>query len=755
MRCIGTVMMDDVQQGHVVQEVLGNRTLRRDHLLLWSWIGIAAVVMFTAAVPIDAQAQVWLAASLLVTMLVVRRLARREEERPRLKQWLRVLLLFLGAYLTARYFFWRALNTLTYYDAASYCAAIALYAAEVYGIAIYLLGMFVNAQPLWREPVPLPADSGRWPSVDVLIPTYDEDPHLLRVTLLAVTRIRYPHDKLHIYLLDDGGTDEKCTQANRQRADAARARRSELQALCAQLSVQYLARACNEHAKAGNINFGLEHSTSDLLLLLDADHVPTVDILEHTVGGFIDDPQLFLVQTPHFFINPDPIEKNLSTYQRSPSENEMFYSQVQRGLDFWNASFFCGSAAVLRRAHLIEVGGFSVSSVTEDADTSLTLHDRGYRSAYIHRPLMSGLQPETFASFIGQRVRWAQGMAQILLLRNPLRSRGLRWVQRLAYLNSALFWFFGYARVVFLLAPAAYLLFGLKIYDANLLEVIAFALPHVIGGFIVTDYLFGRVRWAFVSELYEYMQSIFSMRAISKVLRSPHSPTFLVTPKGETLAAEQVSALAWPFYLLFAVTMASLVMGVWRYLYFPEQRDIVIITMSWECFNFAIMLGAIGALLERRQRRTTPRVPVSLPAVLHAGDLSLPCEVLDISVGGARLQLCGRTSVPQASVLLLEVKNPPPRPASRFHVTASETSASQFGVRLQPQDLAEQAEWVVLVHGDSERWRNMLKARDRRVGVTKAAYFLLKAGAMHSVRHLFFLVQRPCNGASRTSRPMP
>src|SRR3569623_870565 len=311
--------------------------------------------------------------------------------------------------------------------------------------------------------------------------------------------------------------------------------------------------------------------------------------------------------------------------------------------------------------------GCSVSSGTEDADTSLILHGRGYRSAYIHRPLMSGLQPETFASFIGQRMRWAQGMAQILLLRNPLRSRGLHWMQRLAYLNSALFWFFGYARVVFLLAPAAYLLFGLKIYDANLLEVIAFALPHVIGGCIVTDHLFGRVRWAFVSELYEYMQSIFSIRAINKVLWRPHSPKFLVTPKGETLAAEQVSALAWPYYLLYAVTTISLIAGVWRYFNFPDQRDNVILTISWECFNFAIMLGAIGALLERRQRRATPRVPVSLPAVLRADDTVLACDVLDLSIGGARLRLRDHTQIPSSSSLWLELENPALRRTSRFH----------------------------------------------------------------------------------------
>lgn len=718
-------------------------SLLGERLVLWIWGVVAVGVLATAAVPVDTDAQLVFAAGVLLLIVLLRRLAGGDQADRRLTQWLRVILLLLAAYLTARYFFWRTFTTLTYYDPASYVAALALYAAEVYGITIYLLGMFVNVQPLRREPVPLPPDTALWPSVDVLIPTYDEDPALLQVTLLAATQIRYPREKLQIYLLDDGGTEEKCRQPDAARAAAARARRARLQELSIALGVRYLARPRNEYAKAGNINHGLRHSTGELLLILDADHVPTVDILEQTVGGFMQDPQLFLVQTPHFFINPDPIEKNLGTYQRSPSEHEMFYTQVQRGLDFWNASFFCGSAAVLRRAPLEAIGGFSVTSVTEDADTSLSLHGEGLRSAYLHRPLMSGLQPETFASFIGQRVRWAQGMAQILLLHNPLRRPGLDWAQRLGYLNSALFWFFGYARIVFLLAPAAYLLFGLKIYDATLLEVVAFALPHIIAGLLVTDHLFGRVRWAFVSELYEYMQALFSLRAINKVVRAPRSPHFLVTPKGETLEAEQVSALARPFYVLFAITVASLAMGIWRFFNLPAERDVVIITMAWECFNLAIILGALGALLERRQRRAQPRVPLAAPAVLHVGGVAVPCTVDDVSIGGARITFAAGVPGSLSPPLELEVQNAALRRRSRFPVTALSAGGERsIGVRPRALELAAQAEWVALVHGDSERWRDMLKARDRRVGVARGAVFLLRSGVRHSAQHFVHLLQR-------------
>src|SRR5688500_11873953 len=471
----------------------------KDLLLPIAWGGIMACVIFTAAISTDIYGQRWLAGLVLLSLLVMRRLPLRDIGR--------IVFLALGVYLTARYFFWRTFSTLTYYDFFSYAGAILLYLAEVFGITLYLLSIFVNIQPLRRAFTPWPADPGKLPTVDIMVPSYNEPTDMLEVTLLASLQVRYPKEKLRVYLLDDGGTEQKRSDPDAGRAAAAVLRHQTLRALCERIGVHYLTREKNDHAKAGNVNAALKVTHGELILMLDADHVPTVDILEKTVGSFERDDKLFLVQTPHFFINPDPIEKqNIKIFGRMPSENEMFYSVIQHGLDFWNASFFCGSAAVLRRKHLEEVGGISCSTITEDAETALALHAKGYNSAYIDHPMISGLQPETYTDFVAQRLRWAQGMVQIFVLKNPLLNRGLRVWQRLGYLGSSFFWFFGYARVVFLLAPAAYLVFGLRVYDANLREFVGYAIPHLIASMIISDYLFGRVRWAFVSELYEIMQ---------------------------------------------------------------------------------------------------------------------------------------------------------------------------------------------------------------------------------------------------------
>ncbi|MGS8617110.1 glycosyltransferase family 2 protein, partial [Salmonella enterica subsp. enterica serovar Infantis] len=76
-------------------------------------------------------------------------------------------------------------------------------------------------------------------------------------------------------------------------------------------------------------------------------------------------------------------ERNLGRFRKTPNEGTLFYGLVQDGHDMWDATFFCGSCAVIRRKPRDEIGGIAVETVTEDAHTSLRLHRRGYTSAYM------------------------------------------------------------------------------------------------------------------------------------------------------------------------------------------------------------------------------------------------------------------------------------------------------------------------------------------------------------------------------------
>jgi len=464
---------------------------------LWAFVALCQIILIT--LPVGAQAQ-FIAAIGIVLLMVLIKASNAQGV------W-RLVFLALGSVIVLRYVYWRTTETLPpIQQPEDFIPGILLYLAEMYNVLMLALSLFIVALPL--PPRPKAPTVEHWPTVDVFIPTYNEDSKLLANTVAAAKAMDYPQDRMEVWLLDDGGTLEKRNSTDIVTAKAAQARQRELQELSAALGARYLTRERNQSAKAGNLNNGLAHSHGELVAVFDADHAPARDFLKETVGHFAKDPKLFLVQTPHFFINADPLERNLRTFDVMPSENEMFYGIIQRGLDRWNASFFCGSAALLRRKALEETDGFSGLSITEDCETALTLHAKGWNSVYVDKPLIAGLQPVTFASFIGQRSRWAQGMMQILRFHFPPFKRGLSLPQRLSYMSSTLFWLFPFSRTIFLFAPLCYLLFDLDIFVASGGDFLAFTSAYVIVNLMIQNYLYGKFRWPWISEMYEYVQTV-------------------------------------------------------------------------------------------------------------------------------------------------------------------------------------------------------------------------------------------------------
>jgi cellulose synthase (UDP-forming) len=592
---------------------------------IWVFWGLAFVALVTE--PISVRAELVVGVTAIAAMGTIRAL--------KLEGVWRHAFLAIGAALVLRYLFWRTVNTLPpVSDPVNFIPGILLYIAEIYSSLMLAISLFVVADPLERQPAPdLAYDD--LPTIDVYIPTYNEDPELLAMTVIGALDLDYPKEKFKVWILDDGGTDQKCNQSDLAKAQQARERRAELQALAAELGAQYLTRARNEHAKAGNMNNAFRVSDGELIVVFDADHVPVKEFLRKTVGHFRRDPRLFLCQTPHFFTNPDPIERNLDTFKAMPSENEMFYGIIQKGLDKWNGAFFCGSAALVRRTALAEVGGFSGITITEDCETALDLHSRGWNSCYVDIPMISGLQPETFASFIGQRSRWARGMFQIFLLKNPVLKSGLTVAQKICYLSNMTFWFFPIFRLPFLISPLLFIYFSMQIYVANIQEFFAYTVLYMIGNLMMQNYLYGSVRWSLVSEIYEFVQTIYLSGGLISVILNPRKPTFNVTDKGQSLDKDHLSELSRPFFILFSIYAVSMLVCAWRWFTEPEANELLVVVAGWNFFNLVLSGAGLGVISERR----TSRTPVSRPARLAIGPAILPARVVDVTYGGCGVEI--------------------------------------------------------------------------------------------------------------------
>lgn len=443
--------------------------------------------------PFGYLAQLMFICLLLVIALLVRHMPGRFPT---------LMLIVLSTIISCRYLWWRYTSTLNWNDTTDLVFGVILLAAETYSWFVLILGYIQTSWPLQRKPANLPANTRHWPTVDLLIPTYNEDLSVVRTTVMAALGLDWPRECLRIYILDDG-------------------RRDAFRAFADEVGVGYIVRPDSKHAKAGNLNHALGVTDSELIAIFDCDHVPVRSFLQLTVGWFLKDAKLALVQTPHHFFSPDPFERNLGSFRRRPNEGELFYGLIQDGNDMWNAAFFCGSCAVLRRTALESIGGFAVETVTEDAHTALRLHRQGWTSAYLSIPQAAGLATESLSAHIGQRIRWARGMVQIFRTDNPLFGRGLSLFQRVCYANAMLHFLAGLPRLVFLTAPLAFLLLHAYIIYAPALMILLYVLPHMIHASLTNSRMQGRYRQTFWGEVYETVLAWYIARPTTVALFAP------------------------------------------------------------------------------------------------------------------------------------------------------------------------------------------------------------------------------------------
>lgn len=593
---------------------------------------VATIVYVLVTTPMDWQKQTVFSGTVLCLALVLRRYQGR---------LISLLLIFLSLITSSRYFYWRINNTLDLDTAVELTLGLGLFAAELYAFLILLLGYIQTAWPLRRRQAQLPADSNDWPSVDVFIPTYNESLDVVKPTVLAALGLDWPENKLNIFLLDDG-------------------RRPQHREFAAAVGVHYLTRPDNKNAKAGNLNHALTKSTGDFIAIFDCDHIPVRSFLTETMGWFLADPKCALVQTPHHFFSPDPIERNLHTFHRVPNEGKLFYGLVMDGNDLWNASFFCGSCAVLRRAPLLEVGGIAVETVTEDAHTALKLHRRGYNSAYINKILAAGLATESLSGHVGQRIRWARGMAQIFATDNPLFGKGLSWVQRLCYSNSMLHFFHGLPRIVFLTSPLAFLFFGLHIFNAEAIMVAAYVMPHLLQAVLANSQLQSKVRHAYWAEVYESLLAWYVAIPTTLALIAPKIGSFNVTSKGGKVTTSYFDwRISRPMILLALLCLGGLVMGTLRLLVWQNDKTgTVVITLLWAIYNLLILGAAIGVAHETRQVRHTHRVDWELPVKLRSDGFGpVNARTENVSLGGVRLHLEAPVALEVGAVVTIGLPN--------------------------------------------------------------------------------------------------
>ncbi|MBA4500834.1 UDP-forming cellulose synthase catalytic subunit [Marinobacterium marinum] len=663
------------------------RRISRGSTGIYAVLAVCALLLAALSVtqPFGPLAQLAFVILLWAMAMVVRKLPGRFPT---------LLLIVLSVLVSCRYLWWRYTSTLNWNDSLDLVLGMTLLIAETYSWLILILGYVQTCWPLRRQPTPLPEDTSLWPTVDLMIPTYNEPLSVVRTTVYAALGVDWPADKLNIYVLDDG-------------------RREAFREFAAEVGVGYITRTDNRHAKAGNLNHAFTLTDGELIAIFDCDHIPARTFLQLTVGGFLQDPKLALVQTPHHFLSPDPVERNLGVFRRSPNEGELFYGLVQDGNDMWNAAFFCGSCAVLRRTALEEVGGVAVETVTEDAHTALRMHRLGWNSAYMRIPQAAGLATESLSAHVGQRIRWARGMAQIFRIDNPLMGRGLTLFQRLCYANAMLHFLAGLPRLVFLLAPLAFLVLHAYIIYAPAALLVLYILPHMIHSSLTAARMQGKYRKTFWGEVYETVLAWYIARPTTVALIDPSKGSFNVTAKGGLMEEEQFDwRIARPYLALALLNILGLGFAVWRFMTGPvDQQGTVIVTSLWVFYNLLIIGAAVAIAAEARQVRQSHRVRFKLPASLKlASGHYYRGTLQDYSEGGVAVELPEALSLAEGTEVSVVLGRG--EQDYSFPGVVAREDGSVIGIRFNEMSHQQMIDFVQCTFARADAWLDWLEQQE-------------------------------------------
>ncbi len=506
---------------------------------------------------------------------------------PQPRIWSRRIVVSILIILTSRYVVWRSLSTLNLINPLNGVFSIGLFILEMIMLigSIIQLFLMLNVKERKKEADinSLAVIENKFnPTIDIFIPTYDEPVFILQRTIIGCQALDYSNKK--IYLLDD-------------------TRRSEMAKLALELGCEYITREENIHAKAGNLNHAITKTNGELIVVFDADFIPTINFLTRTVG-FFQDTNIALVQTPQTFYNADPIARNLGLENILIPEEEVFYRQVQPLRDGVDSVVCAGTSFIIRRSALQESGGFVTESLSEDYFTGIKLSANGYRLIYLDEKLSAGLAAENISAHATQRLRWARGTLQGFFIKsNPLTIPGLNLIQRLAHFEGLLHWFTSISRVYFLIMPLAYSFLGVIPIRSTLGELIYYFLPYYLVNLTVFSWLNNQSRSAILSDIYSLILCFPLALTVIQVMLNPFSKGFNVTPKGMVSNRYIFNwDLGLPLIILFITTALSL----WRNLGMsmilttvPQDINLQIkgIGLGWLWSTYNLIIIGIGLLV--------------------------------------------------------------------------------------------------------------------------------------------------------------
>jgi cellulose synthase (UDP-forming) len=365
------------------------------------------------------------------------------------------------------------------------------------------------------------------------------------------------------------------------------------------------------------------------------------------------------------------------------------------------------------RTALDEIGGIAVETVTEDAHTSLRMQMNGWGTAYINIPQAAGLATERLSAHVGQRIRWARGMIQILRTDNPLFAPGLKFPQRICYFNAMCHFLYAVPRLIFLTAPLIYLLLNHTNVPGYWAAILAYALPHLTLSNVTNSRIQGEHRHSFWNEIYETVLSPYILLPTMMALINPKLGKFNVTAKGGVVKRTFFDTkIAQPFLVMLLFNIAGLLIAIPRFFIWDRDRPgTVVMNVLWCCINIIILGVCTAVAREMRQLRTTVRISMVTPVMTTLPDGHVVTgETIDMSSGGTSIRFSEAVdAMPQTKISLAF---PLPSVSVDLPAVVISSEGSVLRVRFEDLTIAEQEVLTMVLYSRADSWLGWGESRE-------------------------------------------
>lgn len=234
------------------------------------------------------------------------------------------------------------------------------------------------------------------PYVTIQLPVYNEK-YVVERLIDAIVRLDYPREKLEVQILDD--SNDETTGIIYQKLEWLGK---------FGFDIKHLRRDSREGFKAGALQKGLETARGEFIAIFDADFTPSPDFLKKTLPYF-HDAGIGVVQTRWGHINED-----YSILTRLQAFGLDAHFSIEQSARNEAGSFinFNGTSGVWRKSCILDAGGWSADTLTEDLDLSYRAQLKGWKFKYLEDVVTPGELPVLMPVIKLQQYRWNKGAAE-------------------------------------------------------------------------------------------------------------------------------------------------------------------------------------------------------------------------------------------------------------------------------------------------------------------------------------------------------